>query len=163
MLKLNQARRTSLTQGTVLALSATVLLTATLLVAFRSVPTVAAQNEIPNLIEAVALGSAAIDVHSRVPTVVVTLTCVQDADFVRIRVSLAQRRGGSDSSSFQTRETTCQAGTRLSVPIVFGPQQGTFRPGRAEINGFAAAHVGCCSADDFESIPVTGVFLRPRH
>jgi hypothetical protein len=120
-----------------------------------------AQDEPPNLIENLRLGTATIDLQTRLPIVTVTMDCVADASFVRIRLTLTQKAGTTSASSLQTVEGTCVAGTTISRDITFGLQQGTFRPGKASISGFAAANNGL-PPDDLETIPPTDLFLRHR-
>jgi hypothetical protein len=133
-----------------------------LLLAVVPISIVAADDEAPNLIENVWIVSTSIDAHTHLPTAVVSLTCLQDAS-VRIRLTLTQDQAGGPASSQQTSGLTCVAGTAPYTSIVFGPQQGRFRPGRADLFGFAAATPPvCCSGDDLEEIQAPDVFLAPH-
>ncbi len=101
------------------------------------------------------------------------LSCAADvpSPFIRIRATLTEHdatpaAGASATalakhvavSSFQTAATGCTAGGTVDVPIPFGPQQGTFMPGRAEIVGFAAASF---PYEGFLAFGPTTVIVRP--
>jgi len=115
----------------------------------------------PNYIENVHLAALTIDVHSHVAVATVTMDCVADASFVRIRLNLSEKDGASEAFSQETTGASCVAGTSISTAITFGQQQGTFKPGKASIQGFAAATNGITS-DDLEEIPTTTVILKPH-
>jgi hypothetical protein len=111
----------------------------------------------------VTIESTSIDMADRRPTVVVRLTCNVDISFVRVRAVLTQRAqvtgtGTSPAaSSLQTRDVACVANETLDVAVDFGPQQGTFTPGRAEVSGFVAAFALAA----VRTIPSTVITLRP--
>ena len=101
----------------------------------------------------------------RRPTVVVRVSCLVDISLVRVRAVLTQRAqvtGASPThsnaaSSLQTREVACAANETLDVALDFGPQQGSFTPGRAEISGFVASF----ALGAVRTIPSTVITLRP--
>jgi hypothetical protein len=125
-------------------------------------PAALAQED-PDVISGVTIESATIDTETGVPTVTVSVTCLVDVPLVRARATLTQSRGsGRVASSLQPGAfTSCQAGEVLIFAIRFGPQQGTFVPGPAEITGFVEAILVCCISADLESIGPTTVVLRP--
>jgi len=145
-----------LRRRTVTSLFATLLLS-------LAAPTVALAQEEPDVISSVTIESATIDVETGVPTVTVSVTCLVDVPLVRVSANLVQSHGsGRLASSFQPGAfTSCQAGEVLTLAIRFGPQQGRFVPGPAEITGFAEAILVCCVSADLESIGPTTVILRP--
>jgi hypothetical protein len=137
-----------------------VALGAAVLLAVASVSVAAAQDEVSPVIGSARITSTTIDMSTRWPTAKVTVTCLKDSDYVRIRLTLEQKGVRRPSFSQETWATTCLAGTTLVVAVVFYPQQGTFRPGHAEIYGFVAANnVGLL--DDSVQFPLTDVHLRP--
>ena len=111
----------------------------------------------------VTIESTSIDMADRRPTVVVRVSCNVDISFVRVRAVLTQRAqltgsGASPAaSSLQTREVACVANETLDVAIDFGPQQGSFTPGRAEVSGFVASFALAA----VRTIPSTVITLRP--
>jgi hypothetical protein len=99
-----------------------------------------------------------------VPTVTISVTCLVDVPIVRVEANLTQSYGsGRLASSYQPGAgySSCQAGEVLIFAIRFGPQQGRFVPGPAEITGFVEAILECCYSADLESIGPTTVILRP--
>ena len=123
---------------------------------------VLAADEPPNIIENVHIVSSTIDVHTRLPTVVIGLDCLLDAGFLRIRVTLTQKVAGSISSSQQTSGGSCVVGTQPEFAVAFGPQQGTFKPGLADLAGFAAANDFTGFGDDVHSIQAPGIHMAPH-
>jgi hypothetical protein len=130
------------------------------LLAIGMAATAFADDGPPNYIENVAV-TLRIDVHSHVAVATVSVDCVADAGFVRIRLNLSEKDGASQAFSQETTATSCVAGTSISTDIAFGQQQGTFKPGKASIQGFAAATNGL-TGDDLEEIPATKVILKPH-
>jgi hypothetical protein len=124
-------------------------------------PTALAQEDL-DVISDVTIVSATID-KTGVPTVTVSVTCLVDVPLVRVRATLTQSYGsGRLASSFQPGGiSSCQAGEVLIFAIRFGPQQGRFVPGPAEITGFVEAILVCCISADLESIGPATVILRP--
>jgi hypothetical protein len=123
-----------------------------------SVPVARAQEE-PDYIADLTIGSTSIDLTSRVPTLIGSVRCLVDANFVRIRAILEQ--AGARSSQV-SGVTTCMAGEVEPFTVVFGLQQGRFRPGPATLSGFAEAFAACCeTASDIDLFPVDRVILRP--
>jgi hypothetical protein len=116
-----------------------------------SVSAVRAQ-EFPDYLGDVTITSATIDVHTGVPTITGTVECLLDASLVRIRAALVQR----DASSTQVGGTTCVAGQVASFTIVFGPQQGRFHPGPAQLSA-GAEIIGL----EFEGFLIEGLIFRP--
>ncbi len=111
-----------------------------------------------------AIVSTSLDAATGLPTVAYTFRCLQQVDLVRIRSSVAQRHGVIDAfaSSFQTSAMVdCQPGQTVTLSVVYGPQQGTFHPGHADL-------VANLDADE-EAFTVDGasitrdVLLRPAH
>jgi hypothetical protein len=145
-----------LRRRTVTALSAVLLLS-------LAAPTVALAQEEPDVISGVTIESATIDTETGVPTVTISVTCLVDVPRVRASATLTQSHGsGRLASSFQPGGfRSCQAGEVLTFAIRFGPQQGRFVPGPAEITGFVEAILVCCVSADLESIGPTTVILRP--
>jgi hypothetical protein len=126
-------------------------------------PTVALAQEEPDVISGVTIESATIDTETGVPTVTISVTCLVDVPLVRASATLTQSHGsGRVASSFQPGAfSSCQAGEVLTFAIRFGPQQGRFVPGPAEITGFVEAILVCCVSADLESIGPATVVLRP--
>ena len=93
----------------------------------------------------------------------VSVTCLVDVPLVRVSATLTQNHGsGRLTSSFQPGAfSSCQAGEVLTFAIRFGPQQGRFVPGPADITGFVEAILVCCVSADLESIGPATVVLRP--
>ena len=141
---------------TVTSLCAALLLSA-------AAPTAALAQENPDVISDVTIESATIDTETGVPTVTISVTCLVDVPLVRASATLTQSRGsGRLASSFQPGGfTSCQAGEVLTFVIRFGPQQGRFVAGPAEITGFVEAILVCCVSADLESIGPATVVLRP--
>ncbi len=113
----------------------------------------------------ITIESTSIDMADRRPTVVVRVSCLVDISLVRVRAVLTQRAQvtgasathSSAASSLQTREVACVANETLDVALDFGPQQGSFTPGRAEISGFVASF----ALGAVRTIPSTVITLRP--
>jgi hypothetical protein len=148
-----------LRRRTVTALCAALLLS-------LAAPTGALAQEEPDVISDVTIVSATIDTQTGVPTVTVSVTCLVDVAVVRVEATLTQSYGsGRFASSSQPGAgfSSCQAGEVLTFAIRFGPQQGRFVPGPAEITGFVEAIIECppCFSDDFARIGPTTVILRP--
>jgi hypothetical protein len=146
-----------LRRRTVVSLCAALLLS-------LAAPTVALAQEEPDVISGVTIESATIDTETGVPTVTISVTCLVDVPLVRASATLTQSRGSGRlaASSFQPGGfTSCQAGEVLTFAIRFGPQQGRFVPGPADITGFVEAILVCCVSADLESIGPTTVVLRP--
>jgi hypothetical protein len=110
---------------------------------------------IETVFENVQLGPVTQDAKGAAPQVTVSFHCLQDYPSIRIRLTLLQR----DSSSFQTYEVPCVANTEVHTTIVFGQQNGTFRPGRASYSGFVAT-LSAPGGDQFASIPDTQTVIR---
>ena len=139
-----------------------ILVALPLLISIATPPVGVAQDETPDVIADAAILSATIDVKTRLPTVVITATCVTAAEFVRVRLLLTQSFGkGQLALSLQSREGNCVAGQVLNVPVVFGPQVGRFLPGPAQIDGFVEARQMLGFPSDVESIPLTELILHP--
>jgi hypothetical protein len=143
-----------LRRRTVTALCAALLLS-------LAAPTAVAQEE-PDVISDVTIVSATID-KTGVPTVTISVTCLVDVPIIRTRATLTQSLGsGRFASSLQPGGfSSCQAGEVLTFAIRFGPQDGRFVPGPAEITGFVEAILVCCVSAEVESIGPTTVILRP--
>src|SRR5262249_26669579 len=122
------------------------------LLAVGAASTAFADDGPPNYVENVQLSGFTIDVHSHLPVVTVSMDCVADASFVRIRLTLTEKTGNTAASSQQTAGASCVGGTSVSTDVSFGPQGGTFKPGKASVVGFGAANNGV-TADGVESIP----------
>ena len=134
-----------------------------LLLSVASAAGVAAEDGVPDVIADVTIMSATMDTKTRVPTVGVTVRCVANGEFVRIRASLVQvRSNGKVAESQQVASASCTAGTVLTFDLAFGPQVGTFVPGRARVSGFVEAYELCCIIADVELVPQTSVKLRPQ-
>ena len=144
-----------LRRRTVTALCAALLLS-------LAAPTAALAQEEPDVISDVTIESATID-KTGVPTVTISVTCLVDVPIVRTRATLTQRLGsGRFASSLQPGGfSSCQAGEVLTFAIRFGPQDGRFVPGPAEITGFVEAILVCCVSAEVESIGPATVILRP--
>ena len=78
------------------SIRAFVLLLLSALMLFQPVAPALA-DEIPNIIQDAHIVSTTIDVHSRLPTAVVALTCVDASPYVRIRMTLTQKVAGATS------------------------------------------------------------------
>jgi hypothetical protein len=124
-------------------------------------PTAVAQEE-PDVISDVTIVAATID-KAGVPTVTISVTCLVDVPLVGASATLTQSFGsGRLASSFQPGGfSSCQAGEVLTFAIRFGPQDGRFVPGPAEITGFVEAILVCCVSAEVESIGPATVILRP--
>jgi hypothetical protein len=124
-------------------------------------PTAVAQEE-PDVISDVTIVAATID-KAGVPTVTISVTCLVDVPLVGASATLTQSFGsGRFASSFQPGGfSSCQAGEVLTFAIRFGPQDGRFVPGPAEITGFVEAILVCCVSAEVESIGPATVILRP--
>jgi hypothetical protein len=114
-------------------------------------PAIALADEPANAFADVSLVSPAFNLLDGAPTVVVRLDCRVDVAFLRVRVTLSQRSqlpasaltGGNDvgrigATSVQSVDAACHAGVS-DFAVRFGPQQGVFTPGPAQITGFVAA------------------------
>ena len=144
-----------LRRRTVISLCAALLLS-------LAAPTLALAQEEPDVISDVTIVAATID-KAGVPTVTISVTCLVDVPIVRTRATLTQSFGsGRLASSFQPGGfSSCQAGEVLTFAIRFGPQDGRFVPGPAEITGFVEAILVCCVSAEVESIGPATVILRP--
>ncbi len=111
---------------------------------------------IETVFENVQVGPVTQDAKGASPHVTVSLHCLQDYPNIRIRLTLVQR----SSASLQTHEIACVANTDVETTIVFGPQDGTFRSGRATYSGFVAT-LAASGGDQVISIPVTSTVIRP--
>ena len=111
---------------------------------------------IETVFENVEVGPVTQDAKGASPHVTVSIHCLQDYPNIRIRLTLAQR----SSSSLQTHEIACVANTDVETIIVFGPQDGTFRSGRATYSGFVST-LSAIGGDQVISIPVTQIVIRP--
>ena len=117
----------------------------------------------PQVVGAVEVMSARLDAKTRVPTVVVNVQCVGTGEFVRMRATLEQVRGGTaGAASRQVAAGTCTVGQVLTLNVVFAPQAGSFGPGDARLTGFVEAYEQCCTIADLDQLPATSIKLRPR-
>ena len=142
----------------------TVTALCTVLLLFLAAPPAALAQEDPDVISDVTIESATIDTNTGVPTVTISVTCLVDVPIVRVEANLTQSSGsGRAASSYQpgAGSSSCQAGEVLTFAIRFGPQDGRFVPGPAEITGFVEAILVCCVSAEVESIGPTTVTLRP--
>jgi hypothetical protein len=111
---------------------------------------------IETVFDNVEVGPVTQDARGASPHVTVSLHCLQDYPRIRIRLTLVQR----NSSSLQTHEIACVANTDVETTIAFGPQDGTFRSGRATYAGFVST-LAAIGGDQVISIPVTQIVIRP--
>ena len=79
--------------------------------------------------------SATIDVVTGRPVVTYSFRCLEHVDYVRIRSILAQRHAGVDDYGWSWETSgvaNCQAGTMVTLAVLYGGQQGSYHPGQAE-------------------------------